>query len=342
MVSVIVPVYNAGTYLDVCVKSLLSQTYADMEVLLVDDCSSDGSGEKCDAYSQDDNRIRTFHFQENKGPSAARNFGMRQARGEWIMFVDADDWLEERCAEETVRLAQLHDADIVIWDQVNHIDKREIRNKPLSGDERIFSGANIAHLQKIMLTLKSETGTGAWELTGPVCKLYRAELLQNMLFPENINSGEDLCFVMQVFQVAQKVFYIAECFYHRVILKDSLSQRVDFNFAERRVKCVNWITNYCAREGIASADAWNEFSYRNFKMVLNQYMHVLPAPWHFKAYGKIRWYLEHLEMPLNLDMAHEEDPRVKQLLQRGWYYRYKCHLVWRNIKGGFFEGRKKT
>lgn len=342
MVSVIVPVYNAGTYLDVCVKSLLSQTYADMEVLLVDDCSSDGSGEKCDAYSQDDNRIRTFHFQENKGPSAARNFGMRQARGEWIMFVDADDWLEERCAEETVRLAQLHDADIVIWGLVNHIGKDQIFEKALEGEQRIFQGNDIRYLQEMMLTLKAETGTSAIELTGPVCKLYRAKLLWEARFPEDINAGEDVCFVMQVFQAARLVLYTGAFFYHRAVLESSLSHKTDFNFAERRVKCVNWITNYCAREGIASADAWNEFSYRNFKMVLNQYMHVLPAPWHFKAYGKIRWYLEHLEMPLNLDMAHEEDPRVKQLLQRGWYYRYKCHLVWRNVKGGFFEGRKKT
>ena len=93
-ISVIVPVYKAEAYLHRCVDSLLAQTFTDFEVLLVDDGSPDRSGEICDEYARKDSRVRVFH-KENGGVSSARNVGLDNARGEWICFVDSDDWLSE-------------------------------------------------------------------------------------------------------------------------------------------------------------------------------------------------------------------------------------------------------
>ncbi|MBU3822288.1 glycosyltransferase family 2 protein [Flavobacteriaceae bacterium XHP0103] len=94
LVSVIIPVYNAEKFLEKCIDSLLSQSFKDYEVLLINDGSSDHSGSVCHKYSNIDNRIRVFH-QKNKGASAARNLGMEKAKGEWICFVDSDDWVKE-------------------------------------------------------------------------------------------------------------------------------------------------------------------------------------------------------------------------------------------------------
>ena len=93
-ISVIIPVYNVEKYLEKCVYSILKQTYCDFEIILIDDGSPDNSGKICDKLQQTDDRIRVYH-KENGGVSSARNLGIDHAGGEWITFVDADDWLEE-------------------------------------------------------------------------------------------------------------------------------------------------------------------------------------------------------------------------------------------------------
>ena len=93
MISVIVPVYKVEPYLRQCVESILNQTYSDLEVLLIDDGSPDRCGEICDEYEKKDIRVRVFRT-ENRGVSAARNLGLREAKGDLIGFVDSDDWIE--------------------------------------------------------------------------------------------------------------------------------------------------------------------------------------------------------------------------------------------------------
>lgn len=101
LISVIVPVYNSARYLDRCVESILSQTYTNFEILLIDDGSTDASATKCDFYIGVDDRVRTFH-KLNGGPSSARNVGMDNSRGEWITFCDSDDWVLPNWLEDFV------------------------------------------------------------------------------------------------------------------------------------------------------------------------------------------------------------------------------------------------
>lgn len=104
MISIIVPVYNVELYIHQCIDSIISQTYRDIEILLIDDGSTDKCGNICDEYARIDPRIRVFHTQ-NKGLSAARNLGLREAKGDYIGFVDSDDWIEPNMFE--VLLQQL-------------------------------------------------------------------------------------------------------------------------------------------------------------------------------------------------------------------------------------------
>ena len=98
LISIIVPVYKAEKYLHKCVDSLLEQTFTDFEILLVDDGSPDKSGEICDEYAEKDSRIRVFH-KENGGVSSARNLALDNAKGEFVMFLDSDDWLDNVCLD---------------------------------------------------------------------------------------------------------------------------------------------------------------------------------------------------------------------------------------------------
>lgn len=112
--SVIVPVYNIKPYLEKCVRSILDQTERDFELLLVDDGSTDGSGELCDALSEADSRIRVIH-QPNGGPGAARNTGIKAACGKWILQIDGDDWIDPTLLEHTLAAGEREDADLVMF-----------------------------------------------------------------------------------------------------------------------------------------------------------------------------------------------------------------------------------
>ena len=112
MISIIIPIYNVEQYLSKCVDSVLSQSYKDMEIILVDDGSTDNCPSICDEYSRKDNRITVIHKQ-NGGLSDARNVGKKIAHGEWIFFLDADDWIEQNSIDTLYRCANENDCDIV-------------------------------------------------------------------------------------------------------------------------------------------------------------------------------------------------------------------------------------
>lgn len=114
-ISVIVPVYNTEKYLHRCVDSILAQTFTDFELLLIDDGSTDSSGAICDEYAQKDSRVRVFH-KKNGGVSSARNLGLDNAKGEWISFVDSDDWIELSMLDEVYKKVCESCSDIVFVD----------------------------------------------------------------------------------------------------------------------------------------------------------------------------------------------------------------------------------
>lgn len=122
LVSIIIPVYNVEKYLNKCIDSVLNQTYKDLEVILVDDGSTDSSPEICDDYGQKDSRVKVIH-KENGGQGEARNFGLDIAKGEYVLFVDSDDYIAKNTVELTLQRAEKYNADMVIFDYVM-VDER--------------------------------------------------------------------------------------------------------------------------------------------------------------------------------------------------------------------------
>lgn len=113
LISIIVPVYNVEPYVSKCLESILRQTYQNIEIIIIDDGSTDGGSDICDAYAHKDKRIKVIH-QSNEGVSGARNVGLRIAKGEFIGFVDSDDWIEADMYEYLLQNIQQQDADIAI------------------------------------------------------------------------------------------------------------------------------------------------------------------------------------------------------------------------------------
>lgn len=205
MVSIIVPVFNAEKYLEKCIESIVFQSYGDIEVLLVDDGSTDNSSKICEFYRLKDCRIKVFH-QQNKGVSAARNCGLRNASGEYIMFVDSDDYLEADAVEKVVHANENVNSEVVIFNyyKVGGIRKEKcdsvttgLKTKEQFIDE-CFQNLNTVYYYKIYN------------------KLYKRKVIldNKIFFPEDKSIGEDLRFNLDYFSVCLSFFMINNYLYN--------------------------------------------------------------------------------------------------------------------------------
>lgn len=177
LISVIVPVYNVEKYLERCIDSLLSQTYKNLEIILVDDGSTDNSGQICDKYGECDKRIVVIH-KENGGLSSARNEGINCSNGEYIGFIDSDDWVDERMYEVLLCNLIKYDADISDIDSITIDHYETIVNKP----EKIAVKDGQDMLRDYFILDKYS-----------VCrKLYKREVIGNVRFPVG-KINEDIC-----------------------------------------------------------------------------------------------------------------------------------------------------
>ncbi len=337
LISIIVPIFNAEKYIDICVKSLVDQTYKCIEIILVDDCSGDRSLALCRAWSERDDRVKVFSLKKNSGPSAARNKGMSEAHGEYITFVDSDDWIEKKCVEEALLSLEKSDADVVVWNLVDHYGENEVLENALEGDKRLFSGKEIAHLQEMLLTLKTETGTSSIGLTGPFCKLFSTKVVREAYFPEKISLGEDVCFVLQAFNKCNYILYVNKAYYHRINYGSSLSHKSDKNFAIRRADYVNWVLEYCGKENIVGAEILNQFIYVMLKDVVQHHMHVTHILHARDERQKAKEYLKRISVPVDWDKVKEKNKRKKRYLKKEWYWRYKVYFVFTNVLHRFSE-----
>ena len=210
-VSVICPVYKAEKYLHRCVDSILSQTFKDFELLLVDDGSPDRSGEICDEYAAKDSRVRVFH-KENGGVSSARQCGIDNALGEYTIHADPDDWVEPDMLEELYRKAKDEDADMVICDFYGEKDGKckYIRQQPSSLEPEIVFKDLLQGLH----------GSCCNKLVKRVCYS-----LYNIRFPEDITLCEDLFVNCSLTLFPIKVAYLPQAFYHydQLVNKNSLT-----------------------------------------------------------------------------------------------------------------------
>ena len=204
-VSVIVAVYKVESFIRNCVDSVLSQTLQDFELLLVDDGSPDNSGVICDEYARKDSRVHVFH-KENGGVASARQMGMDNAQGDYIIHADPDDWVEPNMLEELYNEAVEKDADIVICDYwVNN--ERIVKQQPSALD-------HLTILQELFQQLYGS----CWN------KLLKRSFYESshVEFYKELSYCEDLTFWVRLFQYPVKVAYLPKAYYHYVQHSESM------------------------------------------------------------------------------------------------------------------------
>ena len=205
-ISVIVPVYNGAAFLRPCVDSILAQSFYDLEIILVDDGSTDESPEICDRYAAQDKRVICIH-QENAGAAAARNRGLKAAAGKYIAFVDSDDWIDRDMYETMVRAAEERNCDLVICDCLKESEAgSQIYTHELPGGYYDRSAMETQYFPQLLMpdSMEYPVTISNWLL------LIRREIIEEnrLSFPEGMRFSEDLLFGSEVGYYAQSMTYL--------------------------------------------------------------------------------------------------------------------------------------
>lgn len=220
-VSIIVPVYNVEAYLPQCMDSLINQTYANLEIICIDDGSLDESGRILRVYAAQDARIHIIE-QENQGASMARNQGLSVARGDYIMFVDGDDWVDLDTCQRAVETAEKYSADVVFWSYVREYEYESKEKLIPMDNETVLHGDEAKHMLH-----RRQLGLFGEELAHPEYadslvtvwgKLYTGKLLRESgaEFEDirKIGTSEDALFNLEALRGIDTAVYIKQCLYH--------------------------------------------------------------------------------------------------------------------------------
>lgn len=221
MISVIVPVYKTESYLAKCIDSILNQTYTNLEVILVDDGSPDEAGVICDQYAQKDSRVRVIH-QANQGVSAARNTGLAVANGEYISFIDSDDWIDPFTYQEVIADIESHQTDGVFFG-LNRIDEENnIIDVWSSKQSEVVDNLTAIRLMYGM----AETPTHG---CGPCNKLFRKSVLEKYRFTKDLCVGEDALFFTEVILACRWIYLNSNAYYQYLQHTESASHQPELS-----------------------------------------------------------------------------------------------------------------
>lgn len=212
MVSIIVPVYNSEKYLYRCVFSLLNQTYKNIEIILINDGSTDNSGKICENFAKNDKRVHVINS-INEGVSSARNRGLKSAKGDFISFVDSDDYVESNYIKEMIETIKRTKVDIVYCSAIVEDDKGNFLQNEYSTNKLI------------------EVKRYDWNSKESHCvvrgALFPKEIISNLKFDKKLYVGEDTYFFAQCLIKAKYVYCMKDNLYHYVIYNKSLSHGND-------------------------------------------------------------------------------------------------------------------
>ena len=219
LVSVIIPVYNVSRYLPQCLDSVTGQTYQNLEIVIIDAGSTDRSGDICDQYAERDDRIRVIHS-ENRGLASARNLGLENIRGDYISFIDSDDWIEPHTIETLLGTAIKTEAVIVAAKRCFEYVGMTLHDKEIDECLRIYNGEDL-----LLALAEAKFGNTVWN------KLYKAKCFKETRFPDGLNY-EDVSTTLKVMKEAAEnggsLVSLPDVLFHYRVRKSSILNTYSF------------------------------------------------------------------------------------------------------------------
>lgn len=217
LISIIVPVYNTENYLEKCLYSLVNQTYKNIEIIIIDDGSPDNSMNIIQKFVLADNRVKVIS-QKNQGLSGARNTEMNNANGDYIMFIDSDDWIEIDTCEKAINASEKYNADVVFWPYIKEFSDLQKDNYLFDKTEIIWSEKNINQLSRRMVGLVGDELANPQSIDNLVTawgKLYKKSVIGDVRFTDTkIIGTEDALFNIEVFLGINSAVYIPDLLSH--------------------------------------------------------------------------------------------------------------------------------
>ena len=217
-ISVIIPIYNCEKYIARCIESVLKQKYSNFELILIDDGSLDNSYNICNNYKNKDERI-ILYKQENHGVSFTRNMGITKATGDYIMFLDADDYIEEITLEKCVKFIEDYNADIVKFNFIKEFSKTSIKNKNLVERDILLKKPYKEIIENIF---DNDNYCSSCEC------MIRTEIAKTSKFNEEILVGEDFMYFIDVLTKSQNIYISNENLYHYVVNQNSVTNTFNY------------------------------------------------------------------------------------------------------------------
>lgn len=232
-VSVVVPIYNKEKYIEKCIESIRSQTYNNIEIILVDDGSTDKSSQIVEQKALEDERVVAIH-QNNAGEGAARNTGIQTATGDYILFVDADDYIDATLLEDAVYVAEMQSADCVVFGMYIEDEQGKYRTTKSWTNTTEWVAGTKEFLYNFFLYGRGDTGTS-------VCnKLFSLEVIKkNQLKFSDLKVGADTIFCIEYGGVSKHWVRMQGDYYHYIQWNDSVMHKTDISFEKKLIRLMN-------------------------------------------------------------------------------------------------------
>ena len=313
-ISIIVPIYNSKRYLKRCIESVLNQKYQKYELILINDGSTDNSGEICDCYAKSDSRIRVIH-NKNVGVSASRNIGIKESKGEYILFLDSDDWLEENSLCKIYKKSIEEDLDILFFGY-REVDENEnvIKNN-------LYDNTNDRNFEDIILNISSNIKGFLFN------KLIRRECI-DYYFDESIYLKEDLYFLLKNRTNIKKTDFINDIVYNYRVRNNSVSHSNSKNIKHiseldvDKYICESIESKYSNEYKILFFEEYIELKYflskdgkkylkENYESLQNKYYKELIESNDFEIMYKIRIFI-HKHFPTLYEILKNEKRKLKR------------------------------
>lgn len=340
LVSIIVPVYKVPeSFLRTCIESLIAQTLKDIEIILIDDGSPDNCGKICDEYAGKDDRILVIH-KKNGGLSAARNTGCKAAHGEYITFVDGDDWIEKETCAFAYEKAKKTSAEIVCWGTVkDYLTKSipfEYSDKFIDG--KVYSGNEIGYMQEMLLHYNGQNATAYSKL------INRSFIEKNNIYHNEIlrQGAEGLEFCLRLFECAERIAFFNKHFYHYIYNENSISAFPTEENNRYVLNCFQSIKEFIkTSKNRERLEQW--FDNRLLYVIITTAISCYFNPANTESYAvRKRKYKEYLSQPIVKEALKTKNKKELSLERKIILQLINCHMFFLlNLAGKIRKKQKK-
>lgn len=308
-ISVIIPVYNTSKYLSKCLDSIINQSLKEIEIICINDGSTDNSLEILKYYQSQDNRIKLIN-KKNEGVSQARNIGIIESKGKYLAFIDSDDWIEERFLEEAYNLAKSNELDMVAYDMIkDYVQKKKSKIYQEFVTEKIIDGYEY---RKLYLDNKV--------LRGIANKIVKKKIFldNNLYFPVGVKSGEDMSVTLKLGYLISKVGKINKTYYHYIQHNESVTKEKGANKIYSFLKVFDDIENFVYKN--------NKLLYEKEKNKIFSYK--IKSIHHFVLTDS-DWKSEEYIKAVNLFIQFTQDSRSENIIKE---FKFLSKITWKIVR----------